>query len=275
MTRLEQLFVYNLIANYIGVLISMNITYQRIKEVGCGDEHHNLARFTLMCFLLMTYLEFYSSAKFFFLMQLEGIAQLIPLKVFHYLFLVEYITFKGTRIFALTYLIVDIICILVFWKHKDEFFAEIYHEYNIRLGCDVNVSNAFIARNIFAMSKYYVLVLNLMMFFYTLTTSRYSNYPLYNLVKTVFLVVEGSITYTGNREITGRKYISLGIYSMFSISGILIIAHIIRHNSVQTYIFLIINELNTLFTTCTNYYDFYWYGCGLDRDGRKKRTTHL
>ncbi|KAF9762628.1 hypothetical protein NGRA_1892 [Nosema granulosis] len=116
------------------------------------------------------------------------------------------------------------------------------------------------------MSKYYVLILNMMIFFQSVTFSLYNHYFFYNFVKTFFFVLEGSITYTGNREIYRLKYISLATYSLFSITAMVIVSYLVYIDKIEVNFIYILNELNTIFSTLTNFLDYLWYGTGLASD---------
>lgn len=115
------------------------------------------------------------------------------------------------------------------------------------------------------MSKYFVLILNMMILFQTLTFKIFNTYFVYNTVKTAFFIIEGSITYTGTKEIYRLKYISLTIYITFSITGILVLSYLIVESSLEYNFIYVLNELNTILSTFTNILDYFWYGSGLDK----------
>lgn len=126
----------------------MIIIKNSIEVYGYGPCSHNDIYFISLCFSLLSFLEFYSIAKFCFLFQLEGIVQFIPLKICHYFFILKAIIFTETRTFGLAYVVCDALFIIVFWIMKDDNFSSVYHEYNIKIGMDVNVRNAFIVSEI-------------------------------------------------------------------------------------------------------------------------------
>lgn len=104
-----------------------------------------------------------------------------------------------------------------------------------------------------------------MILFQTLTFGIYNNYSTYTTVKTFFFIIEGSITYTGTKEVYKLKYVSLVIYISFSAIGFGIFAYFFNDSDFDYNFIYVLNELNTIFSTFTNFCDYLWYGSGLDK----------
>ncbi|KAF9762629.1 hypothetical protein NGRA_1893 [Nosema granulosis] len=148
MFKINRFFLFYLGVYYIQLCISMIIISKQIEIYKLECNSHNDIFFVSLCFSLMTFLEFYSISKFCFLLQIEGIVQLIPLKVCHYMFILGSIASAGTRFYGLAYMLCDGIFLAVFCFMKDESFSQVYHEYNFKIGMDVNIRNSFIVSQI-------------------------------------------------------------------------------------------------------------------------------
>lgn len=149
MTKIDRFFLFYLVIFYVELSVQMMIIRDSIDLQKEARNSHNNIYFISLCFSLLSFLEFYSISKFCFLLQLEGIVQFIPLKICHYFFVLKALCHFETRLFAVAYMLCDAMFLVVFLFMKDESFSNVYHEYNIKIGMDVNVRNAFIvSRNL-------------------------------------------------------------------------------------------------------------------------------
>lgn len=254
------------VCNFIGFIISIVLVKKEIVMCDYGRTLIRLSRLTSICFLLFNYLELYCISKFCLLLRMEGLVQIFPLKLSHYLLLIEYICIPNACGLALTYILLDIVFLTIFMYYKDEVFSTVYHDYNMKIGCDIDKRNSFIYRNVFYISKHIALVFHVLMVLSSLTFSTYDRYYRFNFYKTGFIAADCILTYNKNVENRGLKLLSVLMYSYFSLFGLFVMSTIIKKYGFRTYTFFLINEVNILFSTIMNILDLLWYGCGLDEN---------
>lgn len=114
-------------------------------EIYCttGFEYTEIQN-TALYILFLSVLEFVAMTKFCVNLEIEGAFQLIPLKFFRYISIFGSLINASIVQYRLLYLLIDMLLFYYFLQIKDTAFSQVFHKYNIRIGLDVNIRNAFI-----------------------------------------------------------------------------------------------------------------------------------
>lgn len=136
-------FIFYLVIFYSELSILIALTKKVKKAKGLEPISINDASTSALYFFFISCLEFYTVAKYAYMLEIEAIVQLIPLKISHYLFLITGIINFPIKILAYFYLGFDFVFLLVFMWIRDSAFAKIFHKYNMRIGSDIGIRNSF------------------------------------------------------------------------------------------------------------------------------------
>ncbi|KAF9762404.1 hypothetical protein NGRA_2039 [Nosema granulosis] len=227
MTNLRAFFIFYLFIFYGELIILMALTRKVGKERGPEPISINDARTSALYFFFISCLEFYTVAKYCYMLEIEALIQLLPLKISHYLFLATGIAHFNIKILCCFYIGLDVVFVVVFLWVRDASFSSIYHKYNMKIGTDIGVRNAFMIRNLCLMSKFNTILMNFVITLKSITFSLYDDYFAYNIIKTSILLCEICFAYKIKRENYLLKYISILVYTVFSVSGMIAMVKII------------------------------------------------
>lgn len=143
MNNLKNFFVFYLCVFYSELTLLIAITQKVKMERGIEPTSINDASTSALYFFFISCLEFYTVAKYTYMLEIEALIQLLPLKISHYLFLATGIANFHIKILACFYLGLDFVLFSVFLWIRDSAFSRIYHKYNMRIGTDIGIRNAF------------------------------------------------------------------------------------------------------------------------------------
>ncbi|KAF9763005.1 hypothetical protein NGRA_1592 [Nosema granulosis] len=141
-------FTFSIIIYYLQMGLLVRIIKESIENNATCSGYYDSIQFISLYILIISIFEFQSFCKYCLLLQIEGMFQLIPLKVFRYLCLFTSLLTSHILIYRLLYLLLDIILFSYFYIIKDSTFANVFHRYNLRIGLDVKIRNAFIVSNV-------------------------------------------------------------------------------------------------------------------------------
>lgn len=129
---------------YAKFIILIVIIENGMRESQNDPERCMDAIFTSFYMSILTICEFYSIVKFCISLQIEGLIQIVPLKLYRYLTIFGSFISLNILFFRLLYLALDLAIISYFFMVKDTTFANVFYKYNKILGAEIKVRNAFI-----------------------------------------------------------------------------------------------------------------------------------
>lgn len=144
MKNFTKFFIIYLVIFYAELIILMRIVRIGIKQEQYIPLDLMDAIFTSFYMFILCFCEFYSVVKFCIIFELEGLFQLLPLKIYRYLSIVTCFLSADILFYRLLYLSLEIISFIYFLAIKDSTFAKVFHKYNLKLGLDIAVRNSFI-----------------------------------------------------------------------------------------------------------------------------------
>lgn len=137
-------FIIFLIIFYSELLVLMKIVRIGTKQEQIRNSHLMDGIFTSFYMFILCFCEFYSVVKFCIIFELEGLFQLLPLKVYRYLSIIFCFFSENILFYRILYLSMEIMLIIYFLSIKNSTFAQVYHKYNLKLGLEIDVRNSFI-----------------------------------------------------------------------------------------------------------------------------------
>ncbi|KAF9763002.1 hypothetical protein NGRA_1591 [Nosema granulosis] len=144
MAESSKFFPVFLVIYYLELVILAFIVRDGLNY-GYRDEMEYMdAVFTSIYIMILAIFEFYSVVKCCVIFQIEGLFQILPLKIYRYVSLMLIFIDPKVFILRLSYLFLDSILIAYFLFTKDSTFVNIFHSYNLKIGLDLNVRNSFI-----------------------------------------------------------------------------------------------------------------------------------
>ncbi|KAF9763003.1 hypothetical protein NGRA_1590 [Nosema granulosis] len=144
MKQTTQFFVVFVAIYYTQLALLVKMVIEGLCLYKIDSPAYKDVKFTANYALLQWIFEFYSIAKYCVTFEVEGLVQLVPLKVFRYLCFFASIFEKEIHIYRTLYLCLDIVFVFLFFIFKDSTLEIVLHNYNLKIGTDVKVRNAFI-----------------------------------------------------------------------------------------------------------------------------------
>lgn len=132
-----------LVTHFIGLLLMVKMITEGIEYYGNDTKDFNDIYFLGFYMFILTFQEYASVARYCFMFSMSGIVQLIPLKIYHYLFVLGTMIDINVKYYRFSYIALDILLCLYFIHLKDSTVSEIFKEYNKTIGADINVRNSF------------------------------------------------------------------------------------------------------------------------------------
>lgn len=137
-------FIVFIIIYYLELGVLVKIVLEGLKLFKVGSPAYNDVKYTSTYALLLWIFEFYSAARYSVIFQIEGLIQLISLKIFRYFCFFGSIFELESFFYRFAYTSLDFIFIISFLVSKDSTLELALHKYNLQVGTDVGIRNAFI-----------------------------------------------------------------------------------------------------------------------------------
>lgn len=144
MKHTTNFFIIFIVIYYAELGVLVKIVLEGLKLFKVGSPPYNDVKYTSTYALLLWIFEFYSVAKYCVNYQIEGIIQLVSLKVFRYFCFFGSIFDSEKYIYRFAYVVLDFIFIISFVVSKNSTLELVLHKYNLMIGTDVGIRNAFI-----------------------------------------------------------------------------------------------------------------------------------
>jgi hypothetical protein len=171
--------------------------------------------------------EFVSVTKYLLFCEMEGLFQLIPLKIFKYFAIWVGFIIERNYINRIIFFVLDIIMILGIIKIHNTTLSFVYHNYNMKIGSDTRIRNAYVIRNFFEMTRFFYVTLSMFQVFVFITYGGLNFYKIYVIVKLIALLFDYFVSALSPYEDRRAKILSLCIYFGLALGDIYIVVETI------------------------------------------------